>query len=428
MIAAFAVPVVLVTLAAGPLFVDPHSVVPDADGTRARPFRTIAAALAAATDGATVELGTGLYTERVVVAKKVTLRGGKAAVIASPDATGTVVELQAPARLEHLAIQGGEVGVRATDGSSLRDVDFSAQRRAGVVVAGKVEIVGGRFAALFDRQELVGIDAEKGARVEVAGAKIDGPFRWAIRGRGAEVIARGVDIEGAVGSVALEAKSRGVISGSVMAQGRQVGIRVDDSIAKIADTLVSRFDRCIDAAEGGTVEVTDSAIGFCEEAGITAAGGSKVTLGQVVYVGKARLAAIAAIDSQLRINEGLVLDPGATGIALHRAKGEINGTLVRGATGKAEGDAIYSEDSQLEIRGAFAEESAGNGVTLVEGKARLAGFEVFRAQGSGIRVENGAEATTEGTWVQNAAAGLSVTGGGKVQPRFDRYLGTPIQR
>jgi nitrous oxidase accessory protein NosD len=93
-------------------------------------------------------------TERVVVSKKVTLRGAKAAVVASPDATGTVIELRAPARLERLAVQGGEVGVRATDGAALLDVDFSAQRRAAVSASGAVQIEGGRMAALFDRPEL----------------------------------------------------------------------------------------------------------------------------------------------------------------------------------------------------------------------------------------------------------------------------------
>lgn len=404
------------------LIVDPHSVVPDADGSRAKPFRTIGAALQAARDGDTVDLGIGLYTERVVVAKKVTLRGGKAAVIASPDATGTVVELEVPASLEHLAVQGGEVGVRAADGSRLSEVDCSAQRRAGVLASGSVEVRGGKLSALFDRKELTGIEVEPGGSLAVVRTRFDGPFRWAVLGRQSRVVLREIDVEGAVGGAVFLEGSRGSIVGAVLGQGRETAIVAKASKLEVRDSVLSRWERGIDAFEGAEVAVEDCAAGFFHEAGLTAQGGSELTVRNLLYVGPASLAAIASIGSSLRVEGGVLFQPGATGVAVHGGRGEIAGTLIRGARSDSEGDAVYLESADVEVRQVTAEECSGNGLTVVGGKAAVFGLEAFRVQGAGIRVENAAMVRLEGAEVLESGTGLSVVGGGEVAARFDRFV------
>ncbi|HEY3449672.1 MAG TPA: hypothetical protein VGK67_25180 [Myxococcales bacterium] len=427
MIAALSGLLLLASGANPPLFVDSHSVVPDPDGSRARPFRTIAAALQAASEGDTIDLGTGLVTERVVVAKRVTLRGGKAAVIASPDATGTVVDLQAPATLEHLAIQGGEIGVRARNGARLSEVDCSGQRRAAVLVSGSVAIRGGRLSGLFDRPDLVGIEAEAGSALEVIRTRLEGPFRWAIRGRQAAMALSEVEVEGSVGGVSFEDGSRGSLVGSVLAQGREAALQAKASTVEVKDVLVSRWERGLDALDGSAVTVEDGAVGFCNEAGLTAQGGSRLTVRNLVYVGPARLAAIASIGSQLRVSEGLVQDPGATGVALHGGRGEVTGTVIRGARSETEGDALYAEAADLDVRGVFAEASSGNGLTVVGGKVRVLGLEVYRSQGAGIRAESAARVQAEGVQVQESTTGVSVVGGSQVRLAFGRFVDEAVK-
>jgi hypothetical protein len=78
------------------------------------------------------------------------------------------------------------------------------------------------------------------------------------------------------------------------------------------------------------------------------------------------------------------------------------------------------------VRDAFAEDCSGNGLTVVGGEVRALGFEVYRVQGAGIRVESAAEVWAEGVQVLDSTTGLSVTGDGKVRQAFDRFVNQAV--
>ncbi|MBI5543657.1 MAG: hypothetical protein HY901_07220 [Deltaproteobacteria bacterium] len=404
---------------------DPTSVVPAPDGSRARPFRTVGAALAAARDGDIIVLEPGLYTERLVIERAVTVVGKRGhSVLVSPDSTGTVVELRAPAILEGLSVQGGEIGVRVLAGrSGLRELGFSAQRRAAVLVeeGATAEVQGGQFAASFDRRGLVGLDGSK-AGLEVRDARFEGPFEFAVRARGGSMEVTGGTIEGAVSGIACTEGCRGRVRGAVVAQGRRTGILVQGASLELRDVLVSRWESGIEARDEAQLRVEDSATAFCVQAAITVVR-SQIELRHHVHVGPAVLAAIALIDSAATIEDGVVLDPGATGIAFHRAQGEVTGTLVRGARGQTEGDALFAELCEgLVLRHLFLEESSGTGLTMQGGQGRGVGLEIAEAQAGGVIAQVGARLALEGITVWSSdGTGLTAREGAIIEARFGRF-------
>jgi hypothetical protein len=417
----------LAILAAAPArwVVNPTSVTPDADGSEQKPFRTIAAALARAHQGDTVWLAPGLFTERVVVEKPVTLAGTRSSVIVSPDATGSVVELRASARLVGASIQGGEIGVAARASAVLEEISFSAQRRAAVLAEGvRVEIRGGRVAGLFEKPDLVGVDGDH-AELVVRGTRIDGPFEAGARCRAGSMELADVVVEGAQTGVAFIDGCLGEVHGAVIAQGRSVGILVRASPVTVRDTLISRWDHGIEARDGAALHLEDSATAFCVEAAIAVIR-SRATIRHHVHAGPATAAAMGIIDSDATIEDGLVIDPGATGIAFHRSRGEVTGTIIHGAKSQAEGDAVYGEKTDdLVLRSPFLEASSGSGARFMGGKARLVGPEIVAAAAGGIVGEKGASLAVEApTITRTDGAGLIAREGASIKAHFGRIQQT----
>lgn len=412
----------LVAVATGAvLVVSPTSVLPDPDGSAARPFRSIDDAVRAASPGDVVALAPGLFTQRVTVERPVTIRGPKAAVLVSPDATGIVVDVRAKATLEGFSVQGGAIGVRASAPIVLTAVDFSAQRRAAVQATGvDVEIRGGRMSALFDRPELTGVEVE-GGRLQVRGARLDGPFRWAISATGAAMVASEIEVEGAVGGVRCVSGCRGAVLGAVLAQGRSQAILASAADLQVRESLVSRWEEGIVARDHATLTVAETAVAFCGEAGVTIRD-SKALLRRTLHVGPASLASVAAIDSDLRVEGGLWQDPGATGIAVHRGKATIDGVVIRGARSEKEGDAVFAEKPEpLVLRDSFLEASSGRGLAVEGGAARLVGIDVVGCSGAGIGLARTA-ADLVGATVQGCdGVGLSATEGAKVRLSSCRF-------
>jgi len=416
--------VVALALAAGArtLHAQATSVVPDADGSEARPYRTLTRALAAAQDGDRIVLATGLYTERVVVDRAVTIAGARLAVLVSPDATGIVVEARVPLRMEGLSVQGGEVGVRALRPLWLQDVAFSAQRRAAVQVhETRADVHRGVWSALFDRPELAGLES-MGGDVAVTGTRFEGPFASALLARGGSLEAVGVEVEGAVTGLSCFAGCRATVRASVVAQGRGTGLLVDAARLTVQDTLVSRWDHCLEARNGADLTVSDSATAFCEEAGVSVRR-SRLRMRGHVHAGQATAAAIGIIEGEATIDEGVIFNPGATGIAFHRSRGEVSGTVIRGARSETEGDAVFAEKVEgLVLRGLFLEASARTALTLQGGRARAIGVEVRTSVEAAFLVEKDGALELEAPAVlRSAGPALLARSGGRIHTRFGHF-------
>jgi hypothetical protein len=299
----------------------------------------------------------------------------------------------------------------------------SAQRRAAVHVGAgaRAEIDGGVFSALFGRADLVGLDSQ-GGEVVVRGARFEGPFRYAIRGQGGTLEVREVAVETPVDGIACLAGCRGRVRGAQVAQGRGIGILADASTLSVEDTLVSRFSHGIEGRNGAVLAVVDCATAFCDESAVVAHR-ARLRLRHHVHVGPAGLAAVGLIDSDSLVEEGVVVQPGATGIAFHRGRGEVAGTVVRGARGPDGGDALFSEDAEdLVLRAPFLEASANTGMTVRGGRVRGLGLEVSGAAVSGVLAEKGAVVELEAPAVrQGDGAGLTAREGARIKASFGRF-------
>ena len=158
--------------AKGLVFVD-ASAATGGDGTREKPFSTLAAALAAAVDGDRVLLVDGTYPANVVVDKAVTLSGRCAAKveIVGVDPTRPVVTLDGGAKLAHLSVTGkGEVGVDAKGTPSLEAVRIHDVEGSGLRTTG-ASTVTTATRILVDHATLFGVEVA-GGRLELASSVV----------------------------------------------------------------------------------------------------------------------------------------------------------------------------------------------------------------------------------------------------------------
>lgn len=83
------------------------------DGSAERPFTTVAAAIAAAPDGATIAITDGVYREALSITRPVTLVGRcpSKVTLDSPDDAAFTLDVQAKATLRHLGVRGPAIAV-----------------------------------------------------------------------------------------------------------------------------------------------------------------------------------------------------------------------------------------------------------------------------------------------------------------------------
>jgi len=126
---------------AATLFVDDSFAVVDATH-----FRTIGAAISAATPGATIAIESGTYAEALAPNRGITLAGRCPALVrVVAPATGPALTLSAAldVRLENLTLTGGLLGIRAEAGARItaRRVVIEGNRRSGVQAVDSTTLV-----------------------------------------------------------------------------------------------------------------------------------------------------------------------------------------------------------------------------------------------------------------------------------------------
>jgi hypothetical protein len=215
---------------AGDLFVDPSFAATDATH-----FRTIAAAIAAAADGATISIAAGEYDESPRIARAVSLRGACAAEVRVRG--GVLVQGARDVSMSGLTIVGGRPGIRAQAGAvvSVEDVVIEGSAGAGVLVEGS-ELALER-AVIRDVRALSGPTFGRGVDVSDGGSAIVRDVAISDV-REAGVIAVGAGSELALADVVIdrarrEAGGRGGFGVAAVAGARVTGGRV--SISDVAE-------------------------------------------------------------------------------------------------------------------------------------------------------------------------------------------------
>lgn len=303
------------------------------DGSRGAPYGTIAEAIAAAPDGATVAIAPGTYEERLVVDRPMTLLGACTDAVITTSGLGTVLSPRAdPVELRNLSVRGGTVGIEG---------------RGGTAVVRDVIIEGATSVALR---------ATLGGAMDAQSVWIRDTFDTGVMVSGGSMQLSRAVVE-RVGGVGVQ-----VTFGSLVmtdATVRRIGEMLAPSLVLGLDDAVIRFERVeftetatlqILISEGASAELVDSTLSAVPPASgeitesVGAFEGGAVTLERVL-VDQPNLVGVGAVGpgSSVTMREVIVRDPHEDPVLLgghaveiiEGAQAELSGVLFERATGLA---------------------------------------------------------------------------------------------
>lgn len=367
-------------------WVDAHAPL-GGDGSPARPWKVLPAQLP---PGSWVHLSSGLYRGPVVLPAGARLTGHGTAVVFL-DEPGVVVAAT-DARLEHLSIQGGTVGLEARGQVQVDDVHFSGHRGSAVLVEGAAR-------ARLDALEVVGSTGEDGVRVvggelELRRSRFSGALRravWVERGAaslvdvsslgaqsllhaiGARVVVQDATAEGGRGpglfasAGSLRVRGLSVVGHEYGLLAVRAALDAQDLTTRASQLSGVALDRCTGRLSGLVVE----------RAGTL---GGVQLLGSEVTVEDARVSDGAALGILVRHG---VVKLGRVRVDTVRAEGSVEGQPVLG-DGLAVRDAVVTLE-RLEVR-----DVEGTGLFVsAAASVEAAHVEVERAAAGAVVVERG---------------------------------------
>jgi hypothetical protein len=328
---------------AGTVYVDGVAGADSGDGTKSKPLRTLAAALALAPDGGRIALGAGQYAEAPVIARSVEIAGRCPSMVAITGNDGD------PALPTTVHVTTGTVTIRGVriggDG-----VGLFAEGDAQVTLSGV--LVDGALGA--------GVSATKGATLSITGSIVRGT--------------RGEDSLGISGSAGASV----TIDQSMVAGGEHIGIGVTDH-----GTSLTVRDSLVEGAGKHGVVVSSDAAADLRASAITGAARdglrikqAQATAAQLVVEGNGEDGVYNEGDcadtrrrSTLVLSESAVLKSTGGGVTADctNAQSEIRGTLI------ADTQSVLTTD--LTFLGVLS--SGGASVTVTDSaivRSRLAGM------------------------------------------------------
>lgn len=339
------------------------------DGTRASPFGTLAAAIAAAPAASTIVVAPGTYAERISIARSVRIEGACA--------SGAVI---AP-----VGSSERDVAVAATSGEvAIRNVRIEPVSMAGIVARGAVTLALDGVAVLGASH--VGIGAGSGARVTARRLIVEGTRVGAgSTDCGALCVTSGGMLS-ADAFVVRETTGFGAVSwdaGSLLelAHGAILDTRVDAS---------GIYGRAIDAEAGGSVRAEGLLVARSGEMAIWISGAGTTLDFDHLAIDR------PVGDGGRRNGNGLVVFDG----------GSVNGSHYFARENRTEAIALAQAGARIALRDAVILS------TLPE--------EATGQRGVGIQLEPGASAVVERMWMEGGrSAGVLVGGADAVLDATD---------
>ncbi|WP_263451470.1 DUF1565 domain-containing protein [Hyalangium gracile] len=371
------------------------------DGSRERPFRTLAEGLAVR-PAPTVHIARGMYAGPFQVAAGTRLVGEGDSTVLYAEGREQVLWLEAGASLERLSLQGGGWGVEVTGTLRLEGVAFSGQRKGAVrLIGGQLVARGVRFEASLS--ETVGVSLEEAARADVRESTFLGPWRRGVHVQGgAEAVLEGVSFQGAV--MALDQEGGRVQMKRVKVEGgRGPGLLVRDGALELEEAQVTGHEYGL-ASNGAKLQVRGFTSVKAERAGL----GLTRSTGQLVGLRvreSGSFGALQLVDSDFEVQDFRMDDVDAYGIAA--TKGRLRAR--NGSIGKVRSKEGFTGDG-LHLRGVVAD---------------IEGVEVREASGAGVLAAQAAEVTLRNvTLIGCQQAGLSVESLGRVKATGLEVRGT----
>jgi len=391
-----------------------------ADGSEARPFLSLRAALAAAPDGALVRIEAGIYREPLVITRSIVLMGkgaGRTRIVGDP--AGTAVEVRGAERvqLHGLSIEGGSTCLAFTGGTHrLQNVELRGCTQAGLLGRGaSIQMLSSAISDVNGGRDGRGIDLDGGvleARlVSLQAAGRRGMVLHAARGLLEDVEVRESSLSALQVTDGAEAR---VVRGSYQGRGGAT-LYAGGSRLSVEDVQIRKGEYAVLGFRGAELEVRGGELTDYAVAGVAMVNSH----GSVERVTIARGGTEAAVSitradgkKPVLLLDNRISRPGTMGVHVTESAVTARGNSITGARLDAEkdmGDAVYAVDSRLVIEGNVMRGNAGSGMVAVRSQVRLNDNGFIENGRAGLLMLDGSRGSATGnTFQRNFKAGVEV--------------------
>lgn len=393
------------------LLVDPAAPErPDADGSKARPFRRIGDALAQAKRGEIVQLGIGLYPGAVTVPPEVRLEGARASVL-YVEVGEVAIRMGRGSALKGLSVQGGEVGVLVEHGDvSLDGVFFSGQRKVAVQLNEGVHARLSEVDIEGTVSETVGVTLAPHAAADLTGCRLHGALRTGIYIQPrAGISIFNSRFEGPATAIKMD---RGAVRARHLSiwGGRGAALWLSGGQAALDDVTIHGHEYGILANAGLKLDVR----GFVSvRAERTAMGLFEVTakLFDVTSLDAGNYGGLQFIGSDITLNRFLVARAKEYGISVIRGRAQLHdGTIldVEDTTGY-DGDGLIAREAKVEARLLTVFRGGGSAVVATQfGSVALTEAYIDRAKSGGLLAENSGQLDAVSVIIHRSGTGALI--------------------
>jgi hypothetical protein len=353
-------------------------------GSSDQPLRDLKAALA---PGSLIHLAPGIYAGPITLPDGAALISKKGLGVITLDGPGAVVTA-GRARLEGVAIQGGEVGLLARGQVTLKDVRLSGQRALAVRVESPGVLFGEGLEVVGVIAGIDGVQANPGTKVSLKGARFSGGLRRAIDALDAEIELDDAMSMGAKEQLHLEGGRATVTSSSSLGGSGPAWF-----VARAAFR-----------GEGLTVRG--------HEYGVLSGNNSALQL-QRLDVRGPQLAALGLVKSKVELHDATLEGGAYAAVQLLECESHLDGVEVTSARANAVVVRLgKARIERLTVRRVAAEsdsdEGGGDGLHLRGGQVELREVLVQNCSGAAVLATAQAKVTIERLGADRCRAGAAV--------------------
>jgi parallel beta-helix repeat protein len=391
------------------------------DGSEARPFPSLRAALAAAPAGALLRVDDGTYREAVVIRRPIVLLGrgaGRTRIIA-PDGAAVALEVRGADRVQihGVSIESGAVCALFSGGTNkLQKVEVRGCTEAGIVGRGAhIELVSSAISDIGGGRDGRGIDLDRGG-LEARGVVLQAAGRRAVvlngaRGLLEDVVVRGSALSALQATAGADAR---VVRGSYEGLGG-AALYAGASNLRVEGARVQRGEYAVLGFRGAELAVSGGELTDYRVAGVAMVGAH----GTVENVTIARGGTDAAISvtradgkTPVLLVANRISKPGTMGVHVTESAVTARDNTITGARLDAEkdmGDAFYAVDSRLVIEKNVMRGNAGSGVAAVRSQVRLSGNGFIENGRAGLLLLDASRGSVTGNnFERNQVAGVEL--------------------
>ncbi len=362
----------------------------EGDGTKARPFKTLQAALVRAGAGTHVRLSAGLYQGPFTLPSGVVLEGRGPVVLFAEGLDAPVVRAEPGTRLVDVVVQGGGVGLQPEADVALERVRFSGQRRSAII-AGRGKLRGHGLELTAGVSQTRGMVVGEGSEVELTETRFRGPFLRGVELQGGVLRLHRANFEGPLTAVH-QRGGTSVLQHLEISAGDGPALFVSQSKMTASHVDVRGHEYGLQAGRGAELDITDFTSTRSYQAGLAVVG-ARGRLQDVVVVESGNLAGMQLLNAQLFAERVRLKQSTGVGLVIRHGDVELRDVLVVDVRG------------DLEVDGG---RSTGDGVQVRDARATLVDLEVRNVSGIALLATQAAKVKARGLQVAGARHGAVV--------------------